>query len=198
MLKAYVRRYDGTTHVVSVPPTGEHLSVHEGRVRVARMYWDRGAVKDSGTEAELSILTESVPLLDTLVLARVDARGERAVFHGLLTEVHADGDMVNLMAVDDPNTEALYDQAWHAEASLYPSDQAPPEQPQYAVPGAQPHAQSVQPVGRATVHLQTLGGQHVQAPNDQSSHPAARPGGHPAAPPAGSWQRTPPRATADA
>jgi hypothetical protein len=198
MLKAYLRRLDNTTHPVTVGHQGQHLGVHDGKVRFARLFWERAEPRDSDEEAGYRVLEEAVPLLDTLIVTRVSpVNGERAVFHGVLTEASTDGTTLSLMAVDSPQQERLYDQTWWRDAPLYPSDQAAPEQsapqPYAQAPGVQtlggaPLPQAGQPVqvGQgATVRL--------HSPHPQSTDPAARPGGHPAAHPAGSvqWQRTP-------
>jgi len=187
MLKAYLRRYDNTTVPVTVRHTGQHLGVHEGKVRVARLYWDRAQPLED-PDGEFQPLVESVPLLDTLILTRVSPRnGERAVFHGTVTDLSVDGESVSLIAVDSPGTERLYDQPWWNDAPLYPSDQAAPEHtsPLMSV-GSQAPPQGA-PQG-----VQTLAGAHLRVSgNFQSDGPAARPGGHPAAPPAGQWQAVP-------
>jgi hypothetical protein len=191
MLKAYLRRYDGATQPVTVRHQGQHLGVHEGKVRFARLYWERSDPKAGGGEDGYAALEEAVPLLDTLIITRVSPRnGERAVFHGILTEVSSDERLLSLVAVDNPATERLYDQPWWNDAPLHPSDQAAPEhtQPFASVSGAQPAQGGAQTLAGVPVGQ----GAHLRAaPAPQSADPAARPGGHPAAPPAGSWQASP-------
>lgn len=198
MLNAYVRRYDNTTQKVTVRHAGQHLGVHEGKVRFARLFWDRPQEpKTDDADRDFDVLLECVPLLDTLIVTRVSPNnGERAVFHGVLTEVSVDGMSVSVMAVDSPDTQRLYDQPWWNDAPLYPSDQAAPEHTTpFASAGPQPPAQgrpgSVQtlagmPLGGGAVHLRVAG-------PSESAHPAARPGGHPAAHPAAlpQWQAVP-------
>lgn len=195
MLKAYVRRYDGVTHPVTVRHQGQHLGVHDGKVRFARLYWERPKLASSngdGEEAGYAVLEEAVPLLDTLIVTRVSpVNGERAVFHGTLTEASADNSMISLIAVDNPQHERLYDQPWWNDAPLYPSDQAAPEHPA-PFPAAQPQPQPQPEEGTPPQGVRTLGGLPLLSVLPQTSdRPAARPGGHPAAPPAGSWQPAP-------
>lgn len=183
MLKAYVRRYDGTTQPVTVRHAGQHLGVHDGKVRFARLYWHREEPKNDTEQGAYDVLEESAPLLDTLIVTRVTRNhGERAVFHGVMTEVSADGEQISVMAVDNPATERLYDQPWWNDAPLFPSDQAAPE---HTTPFPSAGPQPVQTLGGQSLHL---------SGNVQPSDPAARPGGHPAAHPAGQlqWQGGPP------
>ncbi|MFF9265805.1 hypothetical protein [Streptomyces longwoodensis] len=201
MLKAYLRRHDNTTQPVTVDHQGQHLGVHDGKVRFARLYWERAEPRDAEEAAGYRVLEEAVPLLDTLIVTRVSpVNGERAVFHGVLTEASTDGEGLSLTAVDNPQQERLYDQTWWRDAPLYPSDQAEPEagpQPYAQAPGVQtlggaplPQAGQPVPVGQgAALRLHNPNGSHPQ-----STDPAARPGGHPAAHPAGfpqEWQRAP-------
>lgn len=206
MLKAYVRRFDGSTHPVGLRQHGQHIGAHEDKVRFARLWWRDTLPQDDGEEAGRSVLLDSVPLVDTLILTRVGPQGERVIFHGLMTEVSADtGEQISVMAVDNPKNDRTYQQLvehpFSLDGPLHPSDSAP----LFAAPAEQqPHQQG---------EVRTLGGARHQSirvervDHPQSADPAARPGGHPAAPPAGQWQQPygapPPRAegvpaTADA
>lgn len=194
MLKAYLRRYDGTTQAVEVQHVGQHLGVHEGKVRFVRLFWDRVKPKDAAEAQQWSVLLEAVPLLDTLIVTRLSPlNGQRAVFHGTLTELNCDPRTVSMVAVDNPAQERLYDQPWWDNAPLYPSDQAAPELQHSAGSAGAVELGRVQTLGGQTVRVAAVpASQHqAQDASQTSSHPAARPGGHPAAPPAGPWQAAP-------
>lgn len=216
MLKAYLRRYDGVTQPVTVQHQGQHLGVSEGKVRFARLFWERdGEARDDGEEAAYGALEEATPLLDTLIVTRVSqVNGERAVFHGTVTEVSSDRGLLSVTAVDNPAQERLYDQPWWNDAPLYPSDQAAPEAQAGAFASSggpqAPHPQAGQqmpPQGAQTLGGlplgQALSGVQIGVAGrpHPSDDPAARPGGHPAAhpaaaPPVVQWQRAPEGAAA--
>lgn len=192
MLKAYVRRYDNSTQPVQVRQAGQHLGVQDGKVRFARLFWDRKEPQDDEEARGYEALLESVPLLDTLVVTRMTVRGEeRAVFHGLVTEVSSDDESISVIAVDNQDTQRLYDQPWWDDAPLFLTDQAAPDHlGSFPVAGAQPDPQAAQTLVPAAGFQPVSLDAHLRAKQNTTppEDPAARPGGHPAAHPAGPWQ----------
>ncbi|MFC4328384.1 hypothetical protein ACFPC0_11150 [Streptomyces andamanensis] len=179
MLKAYVRRYDGSTYPVTIRQHGQHIGATQGKVRFARLWWQDTLPKDDGEEASRALLTDSAVLVDRLVLTRVGAHGEeRQVFQGLLTEVTVDtGEQISVAAVDNPNTDQIYpqlvEQPFSVDGPLLPSDQVSLAVVPKGAPPQPPEARGLFSAGL------------------QPSGPAARPVGPPAAPPAGLWQQQP-------
>lgn len=180
MFNAYVRRGNGRTSPVQWRHSGQHVGVQEGRVRLARLYWDQSRM-DGEEQPALALLLQVTPLVDTLILTRQDsAQGEMVVFHGLITESGTDGATVSVIAVDNPSVDRLFEHPFNPTGPLVAADQKPQAAYQVPPPSAQsgPLAAPVGPVGPATLAPSLTfpaGVRHLS-----QSEPAARPGGNPA------------------
>jgi hypothetical protein len=194
MLTAYVRRQNGDTRKIDWKATGQYLTVKGGKVRMAHLSWAAEGIGGFTAETDVArqLLMETAALMDVLILTRSNALfGESVIFHGLVSECGGDGATINLVAVDDPDMERLFEQVF-TPGPLRRSDQSDPAPaPAQALEGSFP-AGAV-PVG-APAQGGAQGGEvrtftAVRALNDPAARPPARPAGQPGWVPAGNGTR---------
>lgn len=102
MFRVLVKRCTGEIQPVAFRQTGQHMAVHDGQIRMARLWWEQGESAGSDEQWAARVLLDSVPLMDWLILTRLSGSQEKSVFEGLITECSTDGRTIQVAASDDP------------------------------------------------------------------------------------------------